>query len=166
MQEEGLRCGLPVAHIVKEYVTLSEFISAVAQGRPGRQNVSHIEPTVGCRWHTGGFVVGALPDQIGTGREAPWLERGRILTRAGREPPLLLSRAVGMGHLLSPLRGLPPLASFPYRVVWPAECEGEDLKLGAADKKVPRYACSRTPNFPLGKVGILTGREQLCQAAC
>jgi len=41
--------------------------------------------------------------------------------------------AAAMGHILPPLRGLPPLALLPQGVLWPAEWEPEDLKMKAAD---------------------------------
>jgi len=41
--------------------------------------------------------------------------------------------AAAMGHILPPLRGLPPLSLLPHGVLRPAEREPEDLKMSAAD---------------------------------
>jgi len=46
---------------------------------------------------------------------------------------LLLPMAAAMGHILPPLRGLPPLSLLPHGVLWPAEREPENLKMKAAD---------------------------------
>jgi len=45
----------------------------------------------------------------------------------------LFPMAAAMGHILPPLRGLPPLPLLPHGVLWPAEREPENLKMKAAD---------------------------------